>query len=183
MPAIVVSTAPARRRRQARRGCASASYHADLAEEGFAWTRRTIAADLFKPGDLIDVAITKLDEESAAATVTLEQTPLVEGALVAIDNQTGQIKAMVGGWDFGRSKFNRAVQAIPPARIDVQADRLHHGDRSRLHAVVDHHRRAGELHVRQRPGLRAAQLRPQVRRRRSRCATRSRSRATFRRSR
>ena len=43
--------------------------------------------------------------------MTLEQTPVVEGALVAIDNRTGQIKAMVGGWSFGRSKFNRAVQA------------------------------------------------------------------------
>src|SRR5262249_2431109 len=29
-----------------------------------------------------------------------------------IDNRTGQIRAMVGGWDFGRSKFNRAVQAM-----------------------------------------------------------------------
>ena len=46
-----------------------------------------------------------------APTVSLEQTPLVEGALVAIDNRTGQIKAMIGGWDFARSKFNRAVQA------------------------------------------------------------------------
>ena len=45
--------------------------------------------------------------------------------MVAIDNRTGQIKAMVGGWDFDRSKFNRAVQAYPAARIDVQADRLH----------------------------------------------------------
>ena len=43
--------------------------------------------------------------------MTLDQTPLVEGAVVAIDNRTGQIKAMVGGWSFGRSKFNRAVQA------------------------------------------------------------------------
>ncbi len=36
---------------------------------------------------------------------------MVEGALVAIDNRTGQIRAMVGGWNFGRSKFNRAMQA------------------------------------------------------------------------
>ena len=36
---------------------------------------------------------------------------MVEGALLAIDNRTGQIKAMVGGWSFARSKFNRAVQA------------------------------------------------------------------------
>jgi penicillin-binding protein 1A len=35
----------------------------------------------------------------------------VEGALVAIDNRTGQIRAMVGGFSFDRSKFNRATQA------------------------------------------------------------------------
>jgi len=35
----------------------------------------------------------------------------VEGALVAIDNRTGQIRAMIGGFDFARSKFNRATQA------------------------------------------------------------------------
>ena len=45
------------------------------------------------------------------SVLTLEQTPLVEGALMAIDNRTGQIRAMVGGFDFARSKFNRAVQA------------------------------------------------------------------------
>ena len=43
--------------------------------------------------------------------MTLDQTPIVEGALIAIENRTGQIKAMVGGWNFNRSKFNRAVQA------------------------------------------------------------------------
>src|SRR4029079_2222936 len=60
---------------------------------------------------LIEVAVTKLDEASGAATVTLDQTPVLEGALVAIEHRTGQIKAIVGGWNFNRSKFNRAVQA------------------------------------------------------------------------
>jgi len=86
-------------------------YHADLTREGFSWTRRSSAADLIRVGDLVDVEIRKLDDETATAVVGLEQTPLVEGALLAIENRTGQIKAMVGGWDFGRSKFNRAVQA------------------------------------------------------------------------
>jgi penicillin-binding protein 1A len=86
-------------------------YQAELAREGFAWTRRTTAADLFKPGDLIEVQISKVDEATHTATVTLEQTPLAEAAIVAIDNRSGQIKAMVGGWSFNRSKFNRAVQA------------------------------------------------------------------------
>jgi penicillin-binding protein 1A len=86
-------------------------YHADLGKEGYVWTRRVSAADLFKPGDLVEVAIAKLDEAAGAATVTLDQTPTIEGAMLAIENRTGQIKAMVGGWNFNRSKFNRAVQA------------------------------------------------------------------------
>ena len=75
-------------------------------------TRRGSAAELFKVGDLIDVAVGTIDETSGAMTVTLEQTPVIESALVAIDNHTGEIKAMVGGWSFGRSKFNRAMQAF-----------------------------------------------------------------------
>jgi len=55
--------------------------------------------------------VTTLDEAAGTAAVTLDQTPFVEGAILALDNRTGQIKAMVGGWSFNRSKFNRAVQA------------------------------------------------------------------------
>src|SRR5437879_8695359 len=75
------------------------------------WTRKASTADLFKPGDLVDVAIVKIDDGAGALTVTLDQTPLAEGALLAIENRTGQVKAMIGGWSFSRSKFNRAVQA------------------------------------------------------------------------
>ena len=106
VPAVVV-TAPKTGAARLRIG----SYRADLDRPGYAWTHRTSAADLFKPGDLIDVAITKVDPAEGVTSVTLEQTPLVEGAILAIDNRTGQIKAMVGGWSFSRSKFNRAVQA------------------------------------------------------------------------
>ncbi len=91
-------------------------YHADLMRDGLiangaVWTRRQVPAELFKVGDVMDVEVKKIDEAMGSLTVSLEQTPLVEGALIAIDNHTGQIKAMVGGWDFARSKFNRAVQA------------------------------------------------------------------------
>ena len=86
-------------------------YQGVLTRAGFEWTRRQSAADLVKPGDLIDVEVTAVDEAHATVTLALDQTPLVEGALLAIDNRTGQIRAMVGGFDFGRSKFNRAVQA------------------------------------------------------------------------
>lgn len=41
----------------------------------------------------------------------LEQIPEVEGAIVALDPKTGNILAMVGGYSFERSQFNRAVQS------------------------------------------------------------------------
>ena len=86
-------------------------YHADLARDGFAWTRKVSAADLVNVGDIVDVQIKTLDEGTKMATVSLEQTPLAEAAMLVLDNHTGEVKAMVGGWDFQRSKFNRAVQA------------------------------------------------------------------------
>ncbi len=109
VPAVVV-TAPKTGSARLRIG----PYHADLGREGFVYgvSRRPSAADFFKPGDLIDVSIQKLDAATGVATVALEQAPLAEGAALVIDNRTGQIKAMVGGWSFGRSKFNRAVQAF-----------------------------------------------------------------------
>ncbi|MFN8064549.1 MAG: PBP1A family penicillin-binding protein [Vicinamibacterales bacterium] len=86
-------------------------YHADLTKEGFAWTRRTSATDLVSAGDIVDVQIKTIDAEAKTATVSLEQTPVAEAAMLVLDNHTGQVRAMVGGWDFQRSKFNRAVQA------------------------------------------------------------------------
>jgi penicillin-binding protein 1A len=82
----------------------------DLPRAAFAWTRKTNAADLFAVGDIIEVGIGAIDK-GQYAQLTLEQAPIVEGALVAVDNRTGQIRAMVGGFDFARSKFNRATQA------------------------------------------------------------------------
>jgi penicillin-binding protein 1A len=86
------------------------NHETQLARAGFAWTRRTTASQLFSRGDLIEVRVTKM-AGALPATVVLEQPPLVEGALLAIDNGTGQVRAMVGGFSFARSKFNRATQA------------------------------------------------------------------------
>jgi penicillin-binding protein 1A len=82
----------------------------DLPKAGYAWTRKTNPADLFAVGDVIEVSVGPV-VKGQYTQVTLEQAPIVEGALVAIDNRTGQIRAMVGGFDFARSKFNRATQA------------------------------------------------------------------------
>jgi penicillin-binding protein 1A len=86
-------------------------YRAALGRKGFAWTRRASAAALFKVGDLVEAEVTAVDENKGQMVVNLEQEPAVEGAVLAIDNKTGQIRAMVGGLSFARSKFNRAVQA------------------------------------------------------------------------
>jgi len=106
VPAIVV-TAPKTGAARLRIG----RYHADLGRDGYSWTNRPGPDALFKPGDVIEVAIGKIDEGTSTAAVKLEQTPLAEAALIAIDNHTGQIRAMVGGWNFSRSKFNRSIQA------------------------------------------------------------------------
>ncbi len=82
----------------------------ELRGDAVAWTRRAPPA-LFKVGDLIEVRVVKVDAAGVIASASLEQPPLVEGALVALDNRTGQIRAMVGGFSFERSKFNRATQA------------------------------------------------------------------------
>jgi len=86
-------------------------YEGVLEKAGFRWTRRASASELVAAGDLIEVEVAAVDEAGGTVSVALEQTPLVEGALVAVDNRTGQIRAMIGGFDFDRSKFNRAVQA------------------------------------------------------------------------
>jgi penicillin-binding protein 1A len=86
------------------------TFEVDLPRTAFAWTGKTSAAALFKVGDLIEVGVRALDDKKPTQLV-LEQPPAVEGALIAIDNHTGQIRAMVGGFSFNRSKFNRATQA------------------------------------------------------------------------
>jgi penicillin-binding protein 1A len=85
-------------------------YSATLTSADFAWTRRRLP-DILNPGDIVYVKISSLNPDGKAR-VGLEEDSGVQGALVAIDNATGEIKAMVGGRDFNLSKFNRATQAL-----------------------------------------------------------------------
>src|SRR5438874_1456888 len=70
VPAVVV-TAPKTGAARLRVG----RYHADLTRDGYAWTYKTSAEALFKPGDIVDVAVTKVDEGAQTLTVKLEQAP------------------------------------------------------------------------------------------------------------
>jgi penicillin-binding protein 1A len=68
-------------------------------------------SDIVKAHDLIKVKVKKAGSEGRGTFFSLEQEPVVEGALVAIDPATGAVKALVGGYDFKRSEFNRAIVA------------------------------------------------------------------------
>jgi penicillin-binding protein 1A len=71
--------------------------------------RPKAAADLLEPGDL--VRLLRVVPENDPPYWRLAQIPAVEGALVSLDPTDGAILALVGGYDFYHSKFNRAVQA------------------------------------------------------------------------
>ncbi|TAM79518.1 MAG: PBP1A family penicillin-binding protein [Acidobacteria bacterium] len=82
---------------------------AEVKPTDFKWTLRKDPRQVFSTGD---VDVFKVEEiKGTTVHVTLDQTPDVQGALVALDNATGEIKAMVGGYNYETSQFNRAVQA------------------------------------------------------------------------
>jgi penicillin-binding protein 1A len=85
-------------------------YSASLGPAELAWTGHKLPRTMLAPGDIIYVKILALNPDGTAR-VSLEQDSGAQGALLAIDNATGDIKAMVGGRDYDASKFNRATQA------------------------------------------------------------------------
>jgi penicillin-binding protein 1A len=84
-------------------------YTANLIPADVAWTQHKMA-DVMKTGEIVYVRIVSLSPEGRAR-VSLEQDSGAQGALLAIDNASGEIKALVGGRDFNNSKFNRVTQA------------------------------------------------------------------------
>jgi penicillin-binding protein 1A len=84
-------------------------YTARLTPADYAWTKQSDPHAIFLPGDVELFLIKGVKGHTVQAK--LDQDPDVQGAMVVLDNQTGAIRAMVGGYDFNVSKFNRAVQA------------------------------------------------------------------------
>ncbi len=85
-------------------------YTASIVQSDATWTQQKIQ-DILKPGDIVYVKIASLSADGKARA-ELEQDSGAQGALLAIDNATGGIKAMVGGRDFEESKFDRVTQAL-----------------------------------------------------------------------
>jgi penicillin-binding protein 1A len=87
-------------------------YTGKMANKDIGWTKSNNLKTLIKSGNIIHVKLDNIDEEKKELSVSLEQVPVLEGAFLAIDPHTGQIKAMIGGYSFDRLKFNQATQAL-----------------------------------------------------------------------
>jgi penicillin-binding protein 1A len=87
-------------------------YHGALNARDIAWTKAKSIGQILVPGDLAYFKILSLDDQNRKMSIALEQRPAVEGAIIILQNSTGEIKAMVGGYDFESSEFNRATQAL-----------------------------------------------------------------------
>lgn len=85
-------------------------YKALLTDAGTKWAGGS-PSKLLRKGDLAVFKINKADNEKKVLDVTLDQLPSVDGALVCLESKTGEVKAMVGGYDFSTRKFNNATQA------------------------------------------------------------------------
>src|ERR1700676_5379117 len=88
-------------------------YTSVLTQADAAWTHRNLK-EILKTGDIIYAKVLSLPS-SVELRVSLEEDSGAQGALIAIDNANGGIKAMVGGRDFNLSKFDRATQALRQA--------------------------------------------------------------------
>jgi penicillin-binding protein 1A len=65
-----------------------------------------------KAGDLAEFLVEEVDTENQKLKVKLSQVPLVQAAITTINAKTGEIVAMVGGYDFQTNKFNNATQGL-----------------------------------------------------------------------
>ncbi|MCM0610949.1 penicillin-binding protein 1A [Marinobacter sediminum] len=98
---------------------------ATMAFETMTWARRHKTVDLTGPepekpsevvsaGDVIYVHALEASDDNTTDSpraVSLAQVPRAEGALISLDTDTGAVEALAGGYSFGQSKYNRAIQA------------------------------------------------------------------------
>jgi len=80
-----------------------------LTPPDWAWTGFKTADEFLHVGDIIYVQIA--GQDGGLLRASLEEDTGAEGALMAIDNDTGDVLALVGGRDFNLSQFDRATQA------------------------------------------------------------------------
>ncbi len=82
----------------------------DLPPSAYLWTSKKTMAGVLRDGDIVYVRQDE-DQKSHKKSWVLDQMPQVQGAVVILDVKTGEVRALVGGYDFQLSKFNRAIQS------------------------------------------------------------------------
>ncbi len=82
----------------------------DVPDSAFAWAGKAARTILVR-GSAPLFIVKQANDEGVPTKLELDQEPEVQGALLAVDPATGEIRAMVGGYDFKRSMFNRSWQA------------------------------------------------------------------------
>ena len=116
LPAVVLATAEQSavvyepRRGVLRLDWPGLSWAAPAGENGSVGVAPEQAADILARGDIIYITELPATKDTEAGW-QLAQNPDVEGALVSLDPQDGAIRALVGGFNFSQSKFNRVTQA------------------------------------------------------------------------
>jgi penicillin-binding protein 1A len=81
-----------------------------LAPADWKWTGNVDADSFLKNGDVVYVKVESVGKDGAV-TASLQEDSGAQASMMAVDNASGEVLAMVGGRDFALSQFNRAVQA------------------------------------------------------------------------
>jgi penicillin-binding protein 1A len=81
-------------------------------------TRFGSPVDILQAGDVVEVSLRPQagaptsTNDPASMKLVLDQTPQIEGALALVDPLSGEVRSMVGGYDYNQSQFNRATQSL-----------------------------------------------------------------------
>ncbi|HEV8374796.1 MAG TPA: transglycosylase domain-containing protein, partial [Candidatus Polarisedimenticolia bacterium] len=86
-------------------------FEATLGPADMQWTHAASPAAILHVGDVTLFQVQEINREARRMKVSLDQEPRVEGSLLALDPATGEVKALVGGYDFTRSEFDRVIQS------------------------------------------------------------------------
>jgi penicillin-binding protein 1A len=104
VPAVVLSATPQLIRVQTQNGKI-----ADIAGNSLKWVANWVAGK--RGRQLASGAVVRVQATGGKEPWRLAQLPEIEAALVAVDPRDGAITALVGGFDYGRNKFNHVTQA------------------------------------------------------------------------
>lgn len=82
-----------------------------IGRENVAWTGRGGLAAVLRPGDVAWFRLQVDPTGRQPPAWLLAQEPVMEGAVIVLESASGAVRALVGGWDFNRNKFDRVTQA------------------------------------------------------------------------